>query len=219
MFAHFGIKDILDILIVATLLYSLYRLMKESGSINIFTGVLIFIGVWVVVTRILDMKLMGAIMDKLTSVRLTPDAATQQAFAALNEPCPSQAVTLADLGRRPQLPLRRLSVFLPELEETPENVLQETETILRYSGYLELQDELVRRAARQEAIRLPADMDYTGIAGLSREIQEKLNAIRPLTLGQAGRISGVTPAALACVEIELKKRGLLQKTEENIKSK
>ena len=67
MFAHFGIKDILDILIVATLLYSLYRLMKESGSINIFTGVLIFIGVWVVVTRILDMKLMGAIMDKLTS--------------------------------------------------------------------------------------------------------------------------------------------------------
>ena len=68
MFAHFGIKDILDILIVATLLYSLYRLMKESGSINIFTGVLIFIGVWVVVTRILDMKLMGAIMDKLISV-------------------------------------------------------------------------------------------------------------------------------------------------------
>ena len=68
MFAHFGIKDILDILIVATLLYSLYRLMKESGSINIFTGVLIFIGIWVVVTRILDMKLMGAIMDKLISV-------------------------------------------------------------------------------------------------------------------------------------------------------
>ena len=67
MFAHFGIKDILDILIVATLLYILYRLMKESGSINIFTGVLIFIGIWVVVTRILDMKLMGAIMDKLIS--------------------------------------------------------------------------------------------------------------------------------------------------------
>ena len=156
------------------------------------------------------------LMDKLTAVRLTPDAATQKTFAAMNEPCPSQAVTLADLGRRPQLPLRRLSIFLPELEETPEDILQETETILRYSGYLELQDELVRRAARQEAVRLPADMDYTGIAGLSREIQEKLNAIRPLTLGQAGRISGVTPAALACVEIELKKRGLYaEKTKDN----
>lgn len=68
MFTHFGIKDILDILIVAVLLYSLYRMMKDSGSINIFTGVLVFIGIWVVVTRILDMRLMGAIMDKLVSV-------------------------------------------------------------------------------------------------------------------------------------------------------
>ena len=111
-------------------------------------------------------------MDRLSAVRLTPDAATQEAFAALGEPCPSQAVTLADLGRRPQLPLRRLSVFLPELENAPDDVLQEAEIILRYSGYLELQDELVRRAARQEAIRLPEDMDYTGISGLSREIQK-----------------------------------------------
>ena len=47
------------------------------------------------------------------------------------------------------------------------------------------------------------------MAGLSREIQEKLNKVKPITLGQAGRISGVTPAALACVEIELKKRGLI----------
>ncbi len=150
-----------------------------------------------------------SLMDKLGSVRLTPDAATQAAFAELGEPCPSQAVTLADLGRRPQLPLRRLSVFLPELESAPDDVIQEAEIILRYSGYLELQDELVRRAARQESIRLPEDMDYDGISGLSREIQEKLSAIRPLTLGQAGRISGVTPAALACLEVELKKRGLL----------
>ena len=68
MFVYFGIKDILDILIVAVLLYSLYRLMKDSGSINIFIGVLIFIGIWIVVTRILDMRLIGAIMDKLVSV-------------------------------------------------------------------------------------------------------------------------------------------------------
>ncbi len=149
------------------------------------------------------------LMDKLRAVRLTPDAATQATFAALGEPCPNQAVTLADLGRRPQLDLRRLSVFLPELADAPDDILQETDIVLKYSGYLELQDELVRRAARQEAIHLPADMDYTDIAGLSREIQEKLNQVKPLTLGQAGRISGVTPAALACVEIELKKRGLL----------
>ncbi len=153
-------------------------------------------------------KRLHALMDSLSSVRLTPDAATQAAFADMDEPCPTQAVTLADLGRRPQRPLRRLSRFLPAMEEAPEDILQEAEIILRYSGYLELQDELVRRAARLESVRLPEDMDYTGIAGLSREIQEKLNAVRPLTLGQAGRISGVTPAALACLEVELKKRGL-----------
>jgi len=149
------------------------------------------------------------LMDKLKSVRLTPDAATQAQFAEMGEPCPNQAVTLADLGRRPQLELRRLSRFLPELETAPDDIVQETDIVLKYSGYLELQDELVRRAARQESIRIPEDMDYTDMAGLSREIQEKLNKVKPITLGQAGRISGVTPAALSCVEIELKKRGLL----------
>jgi len=149
------------------------------------------------------------LMDKLKSVRLTPDAATQAQFAEMGEPCPNQAVTLADLGRRPQLELRRLSRFLPELETAPDDIVQETDIVLKYPGYLELQDELVRRAARQESIRIPEDMDYTDMAGLSREIQEKLNKVKPITLGQAGRISGVTPAALSCVEIELKKRGLL----------
>lgn len=64
----FGIKDIIDILIVALLLYTLYKMMKESGTISIFTGVLAFVGVWIVVTQILDMRLIGSIMDKFMSV-------------------------------------------------------------------------------------------------------------------------------------------------------
>lgn len=150
-----------------------------------------------------------SLLSKLQNTRLTPDAATTAAFLDMGEPCPNQAVTLADLGRRPQLGLRRLSRFLPELEKAQEDIVQEAEIVLKYAGYLELQNDLVRRAARQEAVRLPEDMDYTDIAGLSREIQEKLNAVKPLTLGQAGRISGVTPAALACLEVELKRRGLI----------
>ena len=61
------------------------------------------------------------------------------------------------------------------------------------------------RSARQEEILLPTGIDYESVSGLSREIVEKLEAVRPRTLGQAGRISGVTPAALACLEIHLKK--------------
>ena len=64
----FGIKDIIDILIVALLLYTLYKMMKESGTISIFTGVLAFVGVWIVVKQILDMRLIGSIMDKFLCV-------------------------------------------------------------------------------------------------------------------------------------------------------
>lgn len=68
MFFEFGIKDFIDILLVALLLYYVYKLMKESGSINIFSGILIFILIWLIVTQVLEMKLLGSILDKLVSV-------------------------------------------------------------------------------------------------------------------------------------------------------
>ena len=68
MFFDFSIKDLIDILLVAYLLYQTYRLMKDSGSINIFTGVLIFIGCWLIVSQVLEMRLLGSIFDKLVSV-------------------------------------------------------------------------------------------------------------------------------------------------------
>ena len=67
-FVKFGIKDLIDILLVAYLLYQLYRLMKDSGSINIFIGILVFIGCWVIVSQVLEMRLLGSIFDKLVSV-------------------------------------------------------------------------------------------------------------------------------------------------------
>lgn len=66
----FGIKDLLDVLIVATMLYYLYRIMRESGSLNIFIGVLTFIAAWVVVSEILELRLIGTIMDKFMNIGL-----------------------------------------------------------------------------------------------------------------------------------------------------
>ena len=152
-------------------------------------------------------KALAFLLERLRGTRVTPDAATRRTLAGLGEPCPNQALTLAELGRRPDLPLRNLSPFLPELAQADKDILWEAETIIKYSGYLDRQAEMARRASHQEGIRLPAHLDYAGLPGLSREVQEKLNLIRPATLGQAGRIPGVTPAALACVEIHLKKRG------------
>ena len=68
MYIHFGIRDIIDILCVAFVLYKTYQLMKNSGAMTIFTGLLSFIAVWIIVSQILEMKLMGAIMDKFISV-------------------------------------------------------------------------------------------------------------------------------------------------------
>jgi uncharacterized protein (TIGR00159 family) len=68
MFIEWSIKDIIDILLVAYLLYQTYRLMRESGSLSIFTGILVFIALWLVVSQVLEMKLLGSIFDKLVSV-------------------------------------------------------------------------------------------------------------------------------------------------------
>ena len=68
MFFEFGIKDFIDILLVAFVLYYTYKLMKASGSIKVFTGILVFILIWLVVTQVLEMKLLGSIFDTLMNV-------------------------------------------------------------------------------------------------------------------------------------------------------
>ncbi len=68
MFFYFGIKDFIDILLVAFLLYYIYKLMKSSGSLNVFTGIMIFFLIWLVVSQVLEMKLLGSIFDKLINV-------------------------------------------------------------------------------------------------------------------------------------------------------
>ena len=68
MFFEFGIKDIIDIVLVALMLYYLYRVMKESRSLNVFVGIMVFVVIWLIVSQVLEMRLLGSIMDKLVSV-------------------------------------------------------------------------------------------------------------------------------------------------------
>ena len=68
MFFEFGIKDIVDIVLVALMLFYIYRLMRESRSLNVFYGILVFVLVWLFVSQVLEMKLLGSILDKLVSV-------------------------------------------------------------------------------------------------------------------------------------------------------
>jgi tRNA uridine 5-carboxymethylaminomethyl modification enzyme len=85
--------------------------------------------------------------------------------------------------------------------------LQQAEIEVKYAGFISRQLKEVELFKHLERIKLPADIDYSLLAALSREIREKLGRLRPLTLGQASRISGVTPAALSLLMVYLKKHG------------
>jgi len=149
------------------------------------------------------------IMAGLEAVRVRPDAATKDTVEAMGGTIPQKAVSLKELLRQPELTIDMLTPLWPELENFDGEALEEAEIKTKYEGYLRRQQELVDRFEKMEQTSLPEDMNYTGIPGLSREVTEKLTRIQPRTLGQAGRISGITPAALSCLEIQLKKIGRL----------
>ena len=84
-------------------------------------------------------------------------------------------------------------------------VAEQVEIATKYEGYIDRQDDEVARNRAQEDARLPRDLDYRTVRGLSIEVQQKLNQHRPETLGQAARISGVTPAAISLLVVHLKR--------------
>ncbi|MBI2987574.1 MAG: tRNA uridine-5-carboxymethylaminomethyl(34) synthesis enzyme MnmG [Deltaproteobacteria bacterium] len=114
--------------------------------------------------------------------------------------------SLAQLLRRPEISFSDLALFAPELAGVSTHLGLQAEVEIKYSGYVQRQMEGVKRFRKVEAVRLPVDLDYAVIAGLSREVREKLARIRPRTLGQAARISGVTPAAISLLSVYLKKQ-------------
>lgn len=150
---------------------------------------------------------LAAIMNGLRSIRVRPDAATRELVDSLGGRLPQKAISLKELLRQPELGIGNLAPLWPELLDFGAEALEEAEIQVKYEGYLDRQRELAARSEQQEQTVLPADVDYARVAGLSREAVEKLDRIRPRTLGQAGRISGITPAAISCLEIHLKKIG------------
>lgn len=146
-----------------------------------------------------------ALTAMLLTHRVTPDASTRERFSAMGEAPPNNALSLADLLRRPGLDCQKISVFCPGLMTFSEPVRLEAETTLRYEGYLARQEELAAKSAQKETIPLPQDMDYAAVAGLTSEAVERLLAIQPRTLGQAGRMAGITPAALVCLDVHIRK--------------
>ena len=128
----------------------------------------------------------------------------------LKRDCPA-----LDLLRRPELRYRDvadLSMVGPgdwydELgPEQSEQVALQLEVQAKYQGYVERQEREIERHAKQESLKLPADLDYANVTGLSTEAMQRLTSARPETLGQASRLEGMTPSAVSLLLIHLKKR-------------
>jgi tRNA uridine 5-carboxymethylaminomethyl modification enzyme len=113
--------------------------------------------------------------------------------------------SLEELLRRPEIGIEALLFLDGHLAALPVEVRDELETMVKYEGYLRRQQDQVERARRTEEQAIPAGFDYAAVVGLSAEVREKLQKVRPRTLGQAGRIPGVTPAAVAILAVLLRR--------------
>ena len=113
---------------------------------------------------------------------------------------------LADLLRRPRLSYQDLAPFDPDRPDLPPAIVSEAEITIKYAGYIDRQLRQVEEVRRMEERPMPEDIDYESIAGLRLEARQKLTAIRPKNLGQAGRVSGVSPADVAVLMVYLKQR-------------
>ena len=114
--------------------------------------------------------------------------------------------TLAQILRRPEMGFDQLRRVRPDIPNFKLDVDAQVEIQIKYQGYVNRQLEIVERFQRMEHVRLPNDIDYSLINGLSREVCEKLSRVRPRSLGQASRIAGVTPAAIALLSFYIKRK-------------
>lgn len=154
-------------------------------------------------------KALEAGAEWLHGTTIKPIKEVNERLAEVDSSDLKQQVSLADLLRRPEIDLDKLAQVYGRELEIDEICRQDLQLQIKYEGYIKRQQEQVDRFRKFESISLPTDMDYSSMPGLSAEVVEKLTKIRPLNLGQASRISGITPAAISILQVNLKKAGLL----------
>jgi tRNA uridine 5-carboxymethylaminomethyl modification enzyme len=147
---------------------------------------------------------LGEAQRRLEEERWTPDAGTRERLAALGVPIEAP-VSTADLLRRPESDAERLAAWSSVLSSLDARERRLVAELTKYSGYLDRQRRQAERVAAAGARRIPEEFVYRGLSGLSNELVEKLEAVRPETLGRASRIDGMTPAALALLAVHIER--------------
>ncbi len=150
-------------------------------------------------------KNIAAGIEILRKTRIKPNQEINQVLEKLNTAPIKRITTLEEILRRPQVTLADLKKIKSIKLKIPENAVQQIEIEVKYAGFIERQLKDVEKFKHLEKIRIPEDLDYTKINSLSREIREKLIKFKPINLGQASRISGVTPVSISLLMVYLRK--------------
>lgn len=140
-----------------------------------------------------------------------PDSQAQKSLETLLPKPINREYRLSEMLKRPEIGIDHLIPFVEDGDTCPERVREQVEINTKYDGYLSRQQDEINKAQRNETTTLPENLDYQQVKGLSNEVRDKLQDVRPATIGQAGRISGVTPAAISLLLVHLKKAQSLAK--------
>jgi tRNA uridine 5-carboxymethylaminomethyl modification enzyme len=146
---------------------------------------------------------------KISNIRVNPTKENNEILHRWGSSPLKKEVSLQEILKRPETHFGHLFTFDRNLENLPKEVWEQVEIQVKYDGYIKRQMEQIERFKKLEDLRFPEDFDFSLVIGLSKEVMEKLTKIRPFSLGQASRISGVTPAAISILMVNLKKQGYL----------
>jgi len=141
----------------------------------------------------------------LRDLWLRPGTAAANALAETLQKPLTREYRYCEILRRPEVEVEDLMPFIDHAEAYPHTVRAQAEVNVKYAGYLDRQQQEIDKASQHEQTELPSALDYTEVRGLSNEVCQKLAQHRPATIGQAGRISGVTPAAISLLLVHLKR--------------
>ena len=144
------------------------------------------------------------LINYLKNNYLTPKKVTNEYLESINTPTLKDRISLYDILKRPEVSYEDIKEFIPKAYDL--EVIDEVEINIKYDGYIKKQEKEAEKMLEYENVSIPEDFNYLNIQNLALEAREKLNKIRPTSIGQAMRISGVNPADISILMIELKRR-------------
>ena len=148
-------------------------------------------------------------LSRISSLRVNPMEEINETLHRWGSATLKKTSSLQEILKRPEIHFKSLLDFDRSLESFPELIQEQVEIQVKYDGYIKRQMEQIERFRRLEDVSFPGEFDFSSVIGLTTEVMEKLRKIKPYSLGQASRISGVTPAAISILMVNLKKQGYL----------